>query len=59
MAATKESPMVSSHASALQNKHAGLENRLRDEMNRPSPDAAAIQAIKRQKLRIKEELAEI
>jgi len=59
MAATKESPMVSSHANALQSKHAGLESRLRDEMSRPSPDAAAIQAIKRQKLRIKEELAEI
>lgn len=59
MTASKESPMVSSHASALQNRHAGLENRLREEMSRPSPDAATIQAIKRQKLRIKEELAEI
>lgn len=51
--------MVSSHANALESKHAGLEARLRDEMNRPSPDAVTIQTIKRQKLRIKEELAEI
>lgn len=51
--------MVSSHASALQTKHAGLEAQLRDELNRPSPDAAMIQAIKRQKLRIKEELSTI
>ena len=49
--------MVSSHTSALQTKHAGLEARLRDELNRPSPDAGAVQTIKRQKLRIKEELA--
>ncbi|WP_374408896.1 YdcH family protein [Pelagerythrobacter sp.] len=49
--------MVSSHASALQNKHAGLEAQLRAELNRPSPDAATIQALKRQKLRIKEELS--
>ena len=46
----------STHVSALQSKHAGLEARLRDEMNRPVPDAATIQAIKRQKLKIKEEL---
>ncbi|WP_338445382.1 DUF465 domain-containing protein [Pelagerythrobacter marensis] len=51
--------MVSSHVNALQTKHAGLEQRLRAELNRPSPDAATIQAIKRQKLRIKEELSAI
>lgn len=51
--------MESSHTSALQNKHAGLEAKLRHEMNRPSPDAATIQVLKRQKLRIKEELAAI
>ena len=46
----------SSHVDALQTKHAGLEARLRDEMARPIPDAAAVQSIKRQKLKIKEEL---
>lgn len=51
--------MISSHVNALQSKHAGLEQRLRTELNRPSPDAATIQAIKRQKLKIKEELSTI
>lgn len=46
----------STHVSALQSKHAGLEARLREEMNRPAPDAATIQTLKRKKLRIKEEL---
>ena len=47
----------SSHVTALQSKHAGLEARLRDEMARPVPDAAAVQSIKRQKLKLKEEIA--
>jgi len=49
--------MEQSHVSALQLKHAGLERQIRDELNRPSPDLAAIQQLKRRKLRIKEELA--
>ena len=48
---------AASHVNALQSKHAGLEARLRDEMARPAPDAAAVQTLKRQKLKIKEELA--
>ncbi|KLE32366.1 hypothetical protein AAW00_13015 [Aurantiacibacter luteus] len=51
--------MVTSHVSALHQKHEGLDRRLRDEMNRPSPDSAIIQLLKKQKLRIKEELAHI
>lgn len=49
--------MVSSHVSALKSKHAGIEARLREEMNRPAPDTATIQALKKKKLLIKEELA--
>ncbi|RPF71925.1 YdcH family protein [Aurantiacibacter spongiae] len=49
--------MESSHASALQSKHRGLERRLKDEMSRPVPDAATIQAIKKQKLAVKEAIA--
>lgn len=49
--------METSHVQALQQKHEGLELRLREEMNRPSPDSAKIQAIKKQKLRLKEEIA--
>jgi hypothetical protein len=50
--------MASSHAKALQSKHQGLEAQLREEMNRPVPNAATIQELKKRKLRIKEELAE-
>jgi hypothetical protein len=49
--------MVSSHVSALETKHAGIEAQLREEMNRPKPDTATIQSLKKKKLRIKEELA--
>ena len=48
--------MESSHAAALQSKHEGLERRIRDEMNRPSPDETILQSLKKRKLRIKEEL---
>jgi hypothetical protein len=49
----------SSHASALETKHAGLDARLREELSRPAPDAGTIQQIKKAKLRIKEELSAI
>ena len=49
--------MDSSHVTALTAKHEGLDRRLKEEMNRPSPDTAKIQALKKQKLRIKEEIA--
>lgn len=49
--------MESSHVSALQSKHAGLERRIQEEMSRPLPDLAAIQALKRAKLRIKDQLS--
>ncbi|MHA7819348.1 MAG: YdcH family protein [Erythrobacter sp.] len=51
------SSAASSHVNALQSKHAGLEARLRDEMARPAPDASMIQSLKKQKLRLKEEIA--
>jgi hypothetical protein len=49
--------MESSHFSALQTKHAGLERRIADEMARPSPNGDLVMELKRKKLRIKEELA--
>ncbi|WP_128891896.1 YdcH family protein [Erythrobacter sp. HKB08] len=49
--------MVSSHVSALKSKHANIEAQLREEMNRPAPDDATIQMLKKRKLRIKEELS--
>ena len=49
--------METSHVSALQFKHAGLERQIQEEMGRPMPDAALIQALKKRKLRLKEELS--
>ena len=51
--------MHTSHVDALQTKHAGLDARLRAEMARPAPDAAMIQDIKKQKLKIKEEISRL
>ncbi len=51
--------MESSHVAALQAKHEGLERRLREEMGRPAPDSSMIQALKRQKLKLKEEISAI
>lgn len=48
--------METSHVNALQLKHARFERRLQEEMNRPMPDDVVIQNLKKQKLRIKEEL---
>lgn len=49
--------METTHISALQHKHDGLDRALRDEMNRPSPDSVRVQGLKKQKLRIKEKIA--
>lgn len=49
--------METSHVAALQAKHEGLERRIREELNRPAPDEAKIQTLKRQKLRLKEEIS--
>lgn len=49
--------MDTPHASALQQKHAVLDRQIREEMRRPMPDDTVIQQLKKQKLRLKEELA--
>jgi hypothetical protein len=51
--------MDASHLSALQLKHAGLEKQIQEELSRPMPDIAALQTLKKRKLRIKEELEHI
>lgn len=48
--------MDSSHILALQAKHAGLDARLKAEMSRPWQDASLIATLKKQKLRVKEEM---
>jgi hypothetical protein len=49
--------METSHVNALHTKHAGIERQIHEELSRPMPDAVAIQALKKRKLRIKEEIA--
>ena len=44
---------------ALKAKHSDLENALRIEISRPQPDQAVVSQIKKQKLRIKDEIATI
>ena len=51
--------MDTSHVSALQLKHAGLERQIQEEMSRPLPDNAVVQTLKKQKLRIKEAIEHI
>lgn len=51
--------METSHVSALQLKHAGLERQLEEERNRPLPDDVLVQQLKKRKLRIKEQLEHI
>lgn len=50
--------MDPNHVSALHAKHAGLEARIKDEIMRPVPDSFLLSALKKQKLRIKQELAQ-
>ncbi|RZM34505.1 MAG: DUF465 domain-containing protein [Sphingomonas sp.] len=49
--------MQSTHQTALQQKHATLDQRLSDETHRPLPDASIVADLKKQKLRLKEEIA--
>ncbi|MCP1468746.1 hypothetical protein J3E64_000413 [Sphingobium sp. OAS761] len=48
--------MENSHVSALSAKHAGLEARIKAETSRPMPDAVLVATLKKQKLRLKEEM---
>jgi hypothetical protein len=49
--------MQQAHVSALEARHAGLEARIAEERQRPMPDMATLARLKKEKLRIKEELA--
>lgn len=46
--------MNNSHLSALQNKHAELDEKLDREENRPLPDTTIIHSLKKQKLHLKD-----
>jgi hypothetical protein len=49
--------MHQAHVSALQAKHAGLEARILEETQRPLPDATMLARLKKEKLRLKEEMS--
>jgi hypothetical protein len=49
--------METVHLAALEAKHAGLDARLCSELQRPAPDDNAIASLKKQKLRLKDEMA--
>jgi hypothetical protein len=49
--------MHQAHVSALEAKHAGLEARINEETHRPMPDMATLNRLKKQKLKVKEEIA--
>lgn len=44
------------HQQALTTKHATLDQRIAEESHRPLPDAAVLAELKKQKLRVKEEM---
>ncbi len=47
------------HLSALESKHHRLEDEISGEMLRPSPDTIRITSLKREKLRLKEEISRL
>ena len=48
--------MNMSHLSALKSRHADLDAKIANEERRPAPDVGLLAQLKKQKLRIKEEL---
>lgn len=50
---------VQDYVESLRNKHAHLEQQIDDELHRPLPDQAVLTRLKREKLRIKDEIARL
>ena len=50
---------IAEQVTALKTRHAKLEEILENEVSRPHPDQSLIAGIKKQKLRIKDELVEL
>ena len=48
--------MQNAHYTALEAKHAVLEEKIIAESHRPVPDSTTLAALKKQKLRVKEEM---
>lgn len=49
--------MQTAHLAALEAKHAVLDRKISDESHRPLPNTAALATLKKQKLRVKEEMS--
>ena len=47
---------VQEHVDSLRNKHAHLEHLIDEELHRPMPDQSTLVRMKKEKLRIKEEI---
>jgi uncharacterized protein len=52
----KEMAMENAHFSALASKHADLDARISEENQRPHPDEMTLSRLKKEKLRVKEEM---
>ena len=48
--------MQQAHLSALESRHADIEARILEEVQRPLPDTATLAQLKKEKLRVKEAL---
>ena len=51
--------MQTTHQTALETKHAVLEQRIADETHRPLPDTNLLASLEKQKLRLKEEIVSV
>jgi hypothetical protein len=49
--------MHQAHVSALEAKHASLEAQIEEESQRPMPDTSKLARLKKEKLRVKEEIS--
>jgi len=54
---SRRQPMIEAHQAVLNARHAQLETKIASEALRPLPDQLALTRMKREKLRLKEELA--
>jgi hypothetical protein len=51
--------MPTTHQAALETKHAVLDRRIAEETQRPLPDTTVLAGLKKQKLKLKEELTSL
>ena len=50
---------LAAHLAELSEKHRSLEMRIQEEMNRPGSDGVEISRLKREKLKLKDEMAKL